>query len=276
MQTLQDGWAQNPQGPGLEPQVYITSLQECFQWAREQAQANLQQAQEKQKRYYDQQAKTQQFQVGNRVLVWSLLFPKAATQEWEGPYTVTQVKLPLTYDVRCDPRPWDTKTLHVNLIKWWYEPATDAQTVAWSEQHQAPLSSRDLPWKSTVQDPEVPSIDARLDGTSQWQQVKTTLTEHAAVFSTLPGWTEQVQHIININTATGQVCQCPLRPLPWSQWEVVNQEVEEMLRLGVIEPSASAWRSPIVLVPKPDGSVHFCIDFREVNKIATFDTYPMP
>ena len=49
-----------------------------------------------------------------------------------------------------------------------------------------------------------------------------------------------------------------------------------MLEMGVIDPSKSNWFSPIVLVPKPDGSIHFCIDFRAVNKVSKFDQYPLP
>uniref|UniRef100_K7EZI4 ribonuclease H n=1 Tax=Pelodiscus sinensis TaxID=13735 RepID=K7EZI4_PELSI len=58
--------------------------------------------------------------------------------------------------------------------------------------------------------------------------------------------------------------------------DVVEREVHTMLELGVIERSRSEWRSPIVLVPKPDGSLRFCIDFRKVNAISKFDAYPMP
>ena len=48
-----------------------------------------------------------------------------------------------------------------------------------------------------------------------------------------------------------------------------------MLDLGVIEPSVSPYSS-VVLVPKKDRSVWFCIDFRKLNKITEFDAEPMP
>lgn len=48
-----------------------------------------------------------------------------------------------------------------------------------------------------------------------------------------------------------------------------------MLRLGVIKWANGPWRSPIMLVPKPDGSIRFCICFRKVSKLAQFCADPM-
>ncbi len=52
-----------------------------------------------------------------------------------------------------------------------------------------------------------------------------------------------------------------------TQKKVVQSELEAMLEMGVIEESHSDWASPIVLVPKTDGSVRFCVDYRKVNAV---------
>lgn len=56
---------------------------------------------------------------------------------------------------------------------------------------------------------------------------------------------------------------------------VIDDEVDEMLKQGVIEPSHSPWSSPIVVVRKKDGKHRFCIDFRRVNEITQKDAYPL-
>ncbi len=56
---------------------------------------------------------------------------------------------------------------------------------------------------------------------------------------------------------------------------VLKDELDIMLSMGVIEPH-SEWCSPIVLVPKKDGTLRFCIDFRQINSLSKVDPYPMP
>ncbi len=98
--------------------------------------------------------------------------------------------------------------------------------------------------------------------------------DFADVFSPLPGRTDLVQH--HIETLPGEVARSRPYRLPEHKKKVVQEELKAMLDLGVIEESHSDWASPIVLVPKTDGSVRFCVDYRKVNAVSKFDAYPMP
>ena len=64
--------------------------------------------------------------------------------------------------------------------------------------------------------------------------------------------------------------------MPFSKREIVEQEIDSMLKQGVIRPSHSPWASPITLVPKKDGSTRFCVDYRKLNTILNTTAYPLP
>jgi hypothetical protein len=77
-----------------------------------------------------------------------------------------------------------------------------------------------------------------------------------------------------IEAKDNPVFQHPCRAGPEAR-EVEKVEVERMLKLGVIEPSHAEWASPVVLIPKPDGSARFYFDYRRLNSLTARNVYPL-
>ncbi|XP_064111442.1 uncharacterized protein LOC135218930 [Macrobrachium nipponense] len=46
----------------------------------------------------------------------------------------------------------------------------------------------------------------------------------------------------------------------------IEEQCEELERVGVIERSESAWNNPIVPMRKPDGSLQMCVNYRRVKE----------
>ena len=111
----------------------------------------------------------------------------------------------------------------------------------------------------------------------QQQQVRGVLLEYADVFvgdDGVLGRTSMARHSIDTGD-TLPVKQSPRR-MPPAIWLIATDEVDKMLRQGIIEPSNSPWSSLIVLVDKKDGTYRCCVDFRKLNEATRKDTYPLP
>lgn len=57
---------------------------------------------------------------------------------------------------------------------------------------------------------------------------------------------------------------------------LVREKVQELLDAGVIQESDSEYASPIVLVPKKNGELRMCVDYRSLNAITVKDRSPLP
>jgi hypothetical protein len=56
----------------------------------------------------------------------------------------------------------------------------------------------------------------------------------------------------------------------------VESQVQDMLSKGIIQPSQSAFSSPVLLVKKKDKTCQFCVDYRHLNALTIKSKYPVP
>ena len=109
------------------------------------------------------------------------------------------------------------------------------------------------------------------------QQFQNLLLKYRAQFMQ-PGFSLGQTNIVKHEIHTGTHAPIKQRPRrePLGMQGVVQEELNKMLEKNIIEPSTSAWGSPIVLVRKKDNSVRFCIDYRKLNDVTIKDAYPLP
>ncbi|GFU86145.1 hypothetical protein TNCV_368031 [Trichonephila clavipes] len=81
-----------------------------------------------------------------------------------------------------------------------------------------------------------------------------------------------VHHIIT----TGPPVTARPRRLHPKLYDAVKVEFEFLLAQGIIRPSKSPWSSPLHVVPKSDSTIRPVGDYRQLNSVTEFDSYPMP
>ena len=199
----------------------------------------------------------------------------------KGPYEVVEIVNRMDYKVDVD---GVVGTYHANMLKQYVERKTvtshcllsaEANVTVDEETDTEEFGLDDCAFPTAKQPQSYNDVSVSDALTSEQRaEVEALIEQYPDVLTSVPGRTDLIQHDIKLSTSE------PIRskgyPVPFKARDVMDSEIKEMLELGVIEKSVSPYSSPVVLVPKKDGSVRFCIDFRKLNKVTEFDAEPMP
>ncbi|KAL5516832.1 hypothetical protein EMCRGX_G002255 [Ephydatia muelleri] len=194
---------------------------------------------------------------------------RTSVQRWRPGAGITTDKVtPVTYEVNMHDKRKKKRIFHVNMLKEWNMPTT---VCLWTEEVNEEGEEEIPLWERNKENGEMKV--GKMVGTEQLRQLHDLHKDFADVIRNTPGRTNLAVHSIETN---GPPTRLPPYRLPYCYRDSVKEELEEMLKHGVIERSNSPWASPMVLVKKKDGSLRVCVDFRRLNGVTRQDAYPMP
>jgi len=280
LSILKEQW-EEPEECQASVLSYLLETRDRLRTLSDLAHQNEVEAKQVQKRYYDRKSRSREIKVGSKVLVLLPTSTNKLLAQWKGPYVVTDKVSSVDYKVKLKGK---EKVYHVNMLKTWTERPenmkTDVNFLATmdviEEKEDDELVDIDfkvspqLVGRETVDD--VITLSELTD--VQKDQLSELLTEFSDVFTDVPKKTNLIQHKVKLTTDK-PVYRKPY-PIPYALSEKVQQEINDMLNLGIIEPTTSPYAAPIVVLKKKDSSLRVCVDYRELNKITEFDPRPMP
>ena len=99
------------------------------------------------------------------------------------------------------------------------------------------------------------------------------LSEFKDMWSGRFGKIDATKHRIELKPGAMPIYQALYQAGPAAR-EKEKKEIDRMLRAGVIETATAEWASPVVFVPKKDGTMQFCVDYRKLNAATVRYSYP--
>ena len=293
MALVKDLWLQ----PNLELETistyqYVIDLKQRINEGCKIASLKTKKQSEKSKKLYDRKAKQRTLVPGDKVLLFLPCGENKINSEWKGPFSVVDSCSHSNVNYVIDVN-GKHKTYHINMLREFpdrpihLDPTMSCVNVL----HCANIAVIDdtnddinINESSSLSHIILPSLEQRESvddvvvnndlSDKQKSDMNQILHEFQMTFTDVPSQTKCIEHSIEL------VSQKPVKlkpyPLPFASQQIVSEEVDNMLKAGVISPSTSPYSSPIVLVKKKEGTTRFCIDFRRVNGLTVPDAAPIP
>ena len=277
---------------------YVATFKDWLFRAGQMAKRNLQESQSKMKVWYNRKAKSRCFEPGDRVLVLFPVVGNPLQAKYSGPYKVVKKISHTNYLVKTPDRRKETQLCHINMLKAYHEkPKPELVTLNNRLGLESPTHSKDCVGQVAEKEEDTES-EVRLEndqqpiklqnsqilndlGTKlshlpsvQRKELAEVITQYREVFPDVPSKTNLIEHDVDVGDSA-PIKQHPYRVSPMKK-ELLDKEVQYMLKNDIIEESQSNWSSPCILVPKHDGGFRFCTDFRKVNDKTKSDSFPIP
>jgi hypothetical protein len=107
----------------------------------------------------------------------------------------------------------------------------------------------------------------------QRRRLNIIMGEFRPIFTKRPGLCTLYKH--KINTGEHLPISTNLYPMNQAKRKLFDETFYELIKYDIIERSKSPWSANSFIVPKPDGSQRFVINYKPLNAITVPDQYPM-
>ncbi|GFX81866.1 retrovirus-related Pol polyprotein from transposon 297 [Trichonephila clavipes] len=241
----------------------------------------MEEMQVKRKTWYDKNAVKREFKDGDLVLVLATSRTNKLAVQWIGPGTILNKILETNYLVEIPGRRETSQIYHINMLKPYYKRPEYVNVIINDEtQNSLAYQELEIPYlenNSLVYDFEdviqASELNKHLHD-KQMDRLRELLNKYSKCFSNNPGLTNLVEHEIRL------VSDQPVRTKPYRmshrQNEILKNEINRMLKLGIIEVGESDYMSPMILVEVAGKEPRPCIDYRKLNGIIRTEYFPLP
>ncbi|GBN40841.1 Retrovirus-related Pol polyprotein from transposon opus [Araneus ventricosus] len=137
-----------------------------------------------------------------------------------------------------------------------------------NDQSQHPVSNLDVNL-CTLREEEGRRLNPK-----QNDELVAVLKKYASVFEPGGEPTPYIEH--RINTGNSPPVSVPPYRLSPVKKELLKKELDKLLEENIIEECVSPYTAPVLLVPKPNGNIRLCIDYKGLNATTIADSYSLP
>lgn len=144
-------------------------------------------------------------------------------------------------------------------------------------EYATPLKGKSVSKESNTAENTWSKLDIGHLSTDMQLSLRELISKYDDVFSKGDddiGLCNKVEH--RIPTTDDIPVKIPYRRIPPNQWAEVRDYLSNALKVGVIRESCSPYAAPVVVVPKKDGKLRICVDYRGLNAKTRKDAYPLP